>query len=202
MAAAGLSAALVERWQGFRDPGLLGPDPLEEQRREQLARLSVAEAFEPLNPLVLLAEVPAAEALALLIEAHGHCLIVEDGGAAVGLVTLADLQRGLSSTNAAEAGTIQLIDCRRTDLVWLPLSSHLDQLEDQLTPDGLRQIPIFDVPGHLAGYLPQGLPATGLPITSLRGMASRDGMARALAAKFRLQPSKRELTNASATGSA
>jgi len=202
MAAAGLSAALVERWQGFRDPGLLGPDPLEEQRREQLARLSVAEAFEPLNPLVLLAEVPAAEALALLIEAHGHCLIVEDGGAAVGLVTLADLQRGLSSTNAAEAGTIQLIDCRRTDLVWLPLSSHLDQLEDQLTPDGLRQIPIFDVPGHLAGYLPQGLPANGLPITSLRGMASRDGMARALAAKFRLQPSKRELTNASATGSA
>jgi hypothetical protein len=137
-----------------------------------------------------------------LIEAHGHCLIVEDGGAAVGLVTLADLQRGLSSTNAAEAGTIQLIDCRRTDLVWLPLSSHLDQLEDQLTPDGLRQIPIFDVPGHLAGYLPQGLPANGLPITSLRGMASRDGMARALAAKFRLQPSKRELTNASATGSA
>ncbi len=202
MAAAGLSAALVERWQGFRDPGLLGPDPLEEQRREQLAQLPVAEAFEPLSPLVLLAELPAAEALALLIEAHGHCLIVEDGGAAVGLVTLADLQRGLSGALAAETGTVRLIDCRRTDLVWLPLSSHLDQLEDQLTPDGLRQIPIFEVPVHLAGHLPHGLPPTGLPITALRGMASRDGMARALAARFRLQPSKRELTRASATGSA
>ena len=33
MAAAGLSAALVERWQGLTDPGLLGPDLVEEERR-------------------------------------------------------------------------------------------------------------------------------------------------------------------------
>ena len=202
MAAAGLSAALVERWQGFRDPGLLGPDPLEEDRRERLAQLSVADALEPVRPLVLLAELPAAEALALLIEAHGHCLIVQEQGLAVGLVTLADLQRALSGAIASGPSPLRLIDCLRTDLVWLPLASRLDQLEDQLTPDGLRQIPIFDVPGHVAGYLPQGLPSTGLPITALRGLASRDGMARALAARFRLQPSNRELTSASATGSA
>ena len=202
MAAAGLSAALVERWQGFRDPGLLGPDPLEEERRERLAQLAVAEALEPLSPLVLSAGLPAVEALALLIEAHGHCLVVEDRGAAVGLVTLADLQRALSGPMAAASEPATLIDCRRTDLVWLPLSARLDQLEDQLTPDGLRQIPIFEVPEGVAGYLPHGLPIAGLPITSLRGLASRDGMARALAARFRLQPLKRELTSASATGSA
>lgn len=50
MAAAGLSAALVERWQGLADPGLLGPDPQEEHRRRQLAALQVAEAFEPEAP--------------------------------------------------------------------------------------------------------------------------------------------------------
>ncbi|MEI7665839.1 MAG: chloride channel protein [Synechococcaceae cyanobacterium ELA263] len=202
MAAAGLSAALVERWQGFRDPGLLGPDPLEEERRERLAQLSVAAALEPLPPLVLMAELPAAEALSLLIEAHGHCLIVQERGGAVGLVTLADLQRALSGAIATGPSPLRLIDCLRTDLVWLPLYSRLDQLEDQLTPDGLRQIPIFDVPVRVAGYLPQGLPSAGLPIQALRGMASRDGMARALAARFRLQPSNRELTSASATGSA
>ncbi|MEI7952856.1 MAG: chloride channel protein, partial [Synechococcaceae cyanobacterium ELA182] len=196
MAAAGLSAALVERWQGFRDPGLLGPDPLEEERRERLAHLGVAEALEPLSPLVLSGGLPAVEALALLIEAHGHCLVVEDRGAAVGLVTLADLQRALSGAMAAGSEAVTLIDCRRTDLVWLPLSARLDQLEDQLTPDGLRQIPIFEVPEGVAGYLPHGLPAAGLAITALRGLASRDGMARALATRFRLQPSKRELTSA------
>jgi hypothetical protein len=50
MAAAGLSAALVERWQGLADPGLLGPDPLEEERRRHLAGLAVAEALEPEAP--------------------------------------------------------------------------------------------------------------------------------------------------------
>jgi hypothetical protein len=201
MAAAGLSAALVERWQGFRDPGLLGPDPLEEQRRDRLAELSVSEALEPLSPLVLMAEQPAAEALALLIAAHGHCLIVQQRDLAVGLVTLADLQRALSGAAMGAEEPLSLLDCRRTDLVWLPLDSRLDQLEDQLAPDGLRQIPIFDVPGHLAGYLPQGLPSGGLPVTSLRGLASRDGMARALASRLGVQPSKRELTSDSATGS-
>ena len=202
MAAAGLSAALVERWQGYRDPGLLGPDPLEEERRQRLADLPVAEALEPFSPLVLMADLPAAEALTLLIEAHGHCLLIQEHGTAVGLVTLADLQRALSGAAAFGDQPLNLLDCRRTDLIWLPLTSRLDQLEDQLTPDGLRQIPIFEMPAKAAGYLPQGLPSGGLPINALRGLASRDGMARALAARLRVQPSKRELSSDSATGSA
>jgi H+/Cl- antiporter ClcA len=192
MAAAGLSAALVERWQGLADPGLLGPDPLEEQRRRQLAALPVAEAFEPEAPLVLQAELPAHVALRQLVEAHGHCLVVADGAWVVGLVTLADLQRALSAapSRSANGGALMpsLIACRRGDLVWLPLSAQLAQLEDQLSPNGLRQVPVFDVPPAAAAALPHGLPNPGLPVASLRGLASRDGMARALARQ--LQPAQ------------
>jgi len=201
MAAAGLSAALVERWQGLHDPGLLGPDPLEEQRRNQLAALRVAEAFEPDEPLVLPGAMPAGEALARLIRAHGHCLIVAEMGAVVGLVTLADLQRGLAA-GVDQGRLVKLSDCRRGDLVWLPLQAHLDRLEDQLTPNGLRQIPVFDVPPGKAGVLPHGLPTSGLPVATLKGMASRDGMARALARRLQATESLRWATSASATGSA
>ena len=190
MAAAGLSAALVERWQGLADPGLLGPDPLEEQRRRQLAALPVSEAFEPEAPLVLPSDLPAHQALRQLVDAHGHCLVVAEGPWVVGLVTLADLQRVLCAEPergaAGEPPTPTLLACRRSDLVWLPLSAQLAQLEDQLSPNGLRQVPVFDVPAHGAAALPHGLPIPGLPVASLRGMASRDGMARALARQ--LQP--------------
>ena len=185
MAAAGLSAALVERWQGLADPGLLGPDPQEEHRRRQLAALQVAEAFEPEAPLVLAAELPAQKALLQLVEAHGHCLVVADGSWVVGLVTLADLQRALSAEREFnEDGSLPLptlLSCRRGDLVWLPMSAQLAHLEDQLRPNGLRQLPVFDVPAAAAAALPHGLPNPGLPVASLRGLASRDGMARALA---------------------
>ena len=69
MAAAGLSALLVERWQGLADPGLLVPDPVEEERRAQLELVGTVEAPEPEAPLVLpgspaprhtLAQIPAA----------------------------------------------------------------------------------------------------------------------------------------------
>jgi hypothetical protein len=185
MAAAGLSAALVERWQGLADPGLLGPDPLEEKRRRQLAALPVADAFEPEAPLVLPAGLPADQALRQLVEAHSHCLVVADGSWVVGLVTLPDLQRALSAeprrNEGGKALMPSLIACRRSDLVWLPLSAHLAQLEDQLTPNGLRQVPVFDVPAATAAALPHGLPNPGLPVASLQGLATRDGMARALA---------------------
>ncbi len=185
MAAAGLSAALVERWQGLADPGLLGPDPLEEQRRRQLAGLPVAEAFEQEAPLVLPADLAANQALRQLVEAHGHCLMVAEGPWVVGLVTLADLQRALSaefrSAQTGEAPIPKLVDCLRGDLVWLPLTAELAQLEDQLTPNGLRQVPVFDVQAAKTAALPHGLPNPGLAVGALRGLASRDGMARALA---------------------
>jgi len=227
MAAAGLSAALVERWQGLNDPGLLGPDPLEEKRRRILANLAVAEAFDAEAPLVLSAETPAQEALAQLVNSRSHCLIVADGPWAIGLVTLTDLQRALAidlsqnteipsktpqdsppahqpffsslSTNTASYPTfssIALSDCRRADLVWLPLEAQLLQLEDQLTPNGLRQLPVFDVPGLQVGALPVGMPNSGLPIDKLRGLASRDGMALALARIQAQQlPKSAELTD-------
>lgn len=197
MAAAGLSAALVERWQGLADPGLLGPDLLEEQRRRQLTALSVRDAYEPEAPLVLPAALPAHEALGQLVESHGHCLVVVDGPWVLGLVTLPDLQRALSAYQAAgpdqeataqgptASPTVQA--CRRDDLVWLPETAHLAQLEDQLSPNGLRQVPIFAVPAGVAGALPHGLPNGGLPLSALRGVASRDGLSRALA-KHLTQP--------------
>ena len=183
MAAAGLSAALVERWQGLADPGLLGPDLQEEQRRRLLTALAVSDAFEPEAPLVLAADVPADEALAQLVESHGHCLLVADGAWVVGLVTLPDLQRAISSLPASPtAGSMPtLLACRRGDLVWLPETAHLAQLEDQLNPNGLRQLPVFALDQLGGEALPQGLPGKGLPLAALRGIASRDGMARALA---------------------
>jgi hypothetical protein len=197
MAAAGLSAALVERWQGLADPGLLGPDLLEEKRRRQLTALSVRDAYEPEAPLVLPADLPAHEALSHLVESHGHCLVVADGPWVLGLVTLPDLQRALSAYQAAgphQKPTAQeptaiptLQACRRGDLVWLPETAHLAQLEDQLSPNGLRQVPIFAVPAGVAGALPHGLPSGGLPLSALRGVASRDGLSRALA-KHLTQP--------------
>ena len=184
MAATGLSAVLVERWQGFQDRGLLGADPLEDRRRLELAGIPVAEAFEPGEPLVLPSSTPAAAAVERLIEVHGHCLIAAEEGRAVALVTLTDLQRGLSAAMERHQ-VISLGECRRCELVWLPLGARLDRLEDQLTPNGLRQIPVFEVTEGLGGQLPQGLPGDGLPITALRGLASRDGLALALARRLR-----------------
>jgi hypothetical protein len=184
MAAAGLSAALVERWQGLADPGLLGPDPVEEQRRNQLASFSVAEAMEPEAPLVLPGDTLAAEALVQLLEAHAHCLIVEDDDWVIGLVSLADLQRGLTAGTPA----LRLADCRRSELVWLSSEASLSQLEDQLSPNGLRQLPVFRLADPGLPKLPVGVPSTGLPVAALQGLASRDGMARALARLATMPP--------------
>lgn len=184
MAAAGLSAVLVERWLGFQATDVLGQDLQEQRRRSQLAEVGVCEALEPSLPPILPADLPAGEALARLLASHGHCLLVVEAGSAVGLVTLADLRGTLMAANERQGPPQRLIDCRRGDLVWLPLGARLDQLEDQLTPDGLRQVPVFAIEDGVGGHLPQGLPATGLPIEAFRGMASRDGMARALAARL------------------
>jgi hypothetical protein len=200
MAAAGLSAALVERWQGIHDPGLLGPDPLEERRRGQLATISVVEAFEPEAPLVLPAAMPAGEALGRLIGSHGHCLMVEDEGLILGLVTLADLQRALAS-ELQQPDEPVLRRCLRTELVWLPDGVNLDRLEDQLGPNGLRQVPVFEVTEGTGVHLPHGLPPGGLEVGRLRGLASRDGMARAIARQLQAA-SERCPIRASATGSA
>jgi len=177
MAAAGLSAALVERWQGLADPGLLGPDLAEEQRRGDLALIPVQEAFEPEAPLVLASDTTAAAALSQLLEAHGHCLVLEADGWVVGLVTLADLQRGIS----AGGPELPLAECRRSELVWLAADANLAQLEDQLRPNGLRQLPVFRLEDPALPKLPVGPPAGGLPLAALEGLASRDGLARALA---------------------
>jgi H+/Cl- antiporter ClcA len=190
MAAAGLSAALVERWQGISDPGLLGPDPREELRRRQLAAVSVVEALAAEAPLVLPREVPAIAALEQLVAAQGHCLLVSEGDLVLGLVTLPDLQRALATASANSQGNgtlltpVTLGDCQRSELVWLPLEASLAQLEDQLRPSGLRQLPVFALEGGGGQALPVGLPRRGLPLGQLRGLASRDGLARALASQL------------------
>ena len=177
MAAAGLSALLVERWQGMADPGLLGPDLMEEQRRGRLASIGVMEALEPESPLVLAASTPAATALQQLLDAHGHCLVVADDDWALALVTLEDLQRPISAGRPQQP----LRECRRSDLLWLSSDANLAQLEDQLQPNGLRQVPVFRLEDPALPKLPVGIPGTGLPLAALQGLASRDGMARALA---------------------
>ncbi|MEB3332841.1 MAG: chloride channel protein [Synechococcaceae cyanobacterium] len=202
MAAAGLSAALVERWQGLQVYGLVGSDPVEEHRRALLHGLTVEEAFEPLAPLVLPSTLAATDALARLVGAHSHCTLISEEGSVVGLVTLPDLQRALSAA-VAEGRDVELIDCRRGELVWLRLDAGLDQLEDQLVPNNLRQIPVFAVSQGTGGMLPHGIPGGGLPLAQLRGMASRDGMARALARRLQRQAADSlRLTRLTATGSA
>jgi len=200
MAAAGLSAALVERWQGFDIAGLVGADPIEERRRANLASLSVREAFEPSAPLVLSADTPATDALTLLALAHGHALLVLEKEQVIGLVSVHDLQRALS---AAEGRTesLPLGACLRGDLLWLPVSAGLDRLEDQLQPGGLRQIPVFSVEEGAGGFLPNGLPPGGLPLSSLQGLASRDGLTWALARQLQQRPLEKSATKVSATGS-
>jgi H+/Cl- antiporter ClcA len=183
MAAAGLSAALVERWMGVADPGLLGPDRREEERRARLAALPLIEALEPEAPLVLAADTPPALALQQLVQARGHAVVVVHDEWVVGLATLEDLQRALS----ADPAPYTLLACRRADLVWLPLAASLAQLEDQLGPNGLRQLPVFAVDPLAFPHLPDGLPAMGLPLETLRGMASRDGLACALARQLSTQ---------------
>jgi hypothetical protein len=177
MAAAGLSALLVERWKGMADPGLLGPDLPEEQRRARLASIAVVDALEPESPLVLDGSTSAAAALEKLLDAHGHCLVVEEGGWVMALVTLEDLQRPISAGLSHQP----LRDCRRSDLLWLCAEANLCQLEDQLQPNGLRQVPVFALDDQALPKLPVGIPSTGLPLSALQGLASRDGMARALA---------------------
>jgi hypothetical protein len=106
----------------------------------------------------------------------------------VALVTLADLQGSIAA--AGEQGcAVTVLECRRSDLVWLPLSARLDRFEDQIKARGHRQVPVFDVPDGQLAYLPEGLPSQGLPLSRLRGLASRDGLARALARRFQACPS-------------
>jgi len=207
MAAAGLSAALVERWQGFQSVDLLGRDLMEEQRRNLMASISVLEALEPEAPLVLPASTSTSRALDLLIEVHGHCLLVTDQGKTIGLVNLSDLQRGLQRqkqdlTSSGPGSLSKLRDCLRSEMVWLPGGATLSQLEDQLVPGGLRQVPVFDVSGEREAMLPIGLPASGLPEAKLLGLASRDGMARAVARNLQRAGSSAAEMSASATGSA
>jgi hypothetical protein len=180
MAAAGLSALLVERWQGLADPGLLGPDSVEEDRRAQLQLVGIEEALDPEAPLVLPASLAPRQALAQLLAAHGHCLLLEEGGWILGLVTLEDLQRILT----ANPDSAVLADCLRTELVWLPADADLSRLEDQLRPNGLRQLPVFEIDDRLPAQLPHGLPSGGLGVEQLQGLASRDGLARALARRL------------------
>jgi hypothetical protein len=142
-----------------------------------------------------------------LIEVHGHCLLVTDQGKAIGVVNLSDLQRGLQRqkqdmtlSEADRASTLR--DCLRSEMVWLPGSATLDQLEDQLVPGGLRQVPVFDVSAQREALLPVGLPAGGLPESRLLGLASRDGMARAVARTLQRVESSDAEIKASATGSA
>jgi hypothetical protein len=160
----------------------------------------VTEAFEPEAPLVLPAAMPAGEALGRLIASHGHCLLVEEADLILGLVTLADLQRALAS-ELNRQGQPDLRNCLRTELVWLHEGVSLDRLEDQLGPNGLRQVPVFEVSEGIGGQLPHGLPAGGLEVGRLRGLASRDGMARAIARRLQAA-SERSPIRASATGSA
>lgn len=207
MAAAGLSAALVERWQGFQSVDLLGRDLMEEQRRNLIASISVLEALEPEAPLVLPATTSTSRALDLLIEVHGHCLLVTDQSKAIGLVNLSDLQRGLQRQKqdqalAGPATASTLRDCLRSEMVWLPGRATLNQLEDQLVPGGLRQVPVFDVSAEGVALLPIGLPSAGLPESKLLGLASRDGLARAVARNLQRLGSSEAEMSASATGSA
>jgi len=127
-------------------------------------------------------------------------LLVIENEKVIGLISLQDLQRGLS---AAEGRTedLSLGACRRGDLLWLPESAQLDRLEDQLVPGGLRQIPVFAVEESIGGYLPHGLPNGGLPLSALQGVASRDGLAWALARQLQQRPFEKSATKASATGS-
>ena len=67
---------------------------------------------------------------------------------------------------------------------------------------GHRQVPVFDVPDGNLGYLPEGPPPAGLPVARLRGLASRDGLARALARRFQSAGRTDWPISASATGSA
>jgi H+/Cl- antiporter ClcA len=180
MAAAGLSALLVERWQGLADPGLLGPDSVEEERRAQLQLVGIEEALDGEAPLVLPASLAPRQALAQLLAANAHCLLLEEGGWILGLVTLEDLQRILT----ANAESAVLADCLRTELVWLPTDADLSRLEDQLRPNGLRQLPVFAIDDGLPAQLPHGLPSEGLAVAQLQGLASRDGLARALARRL------------------
>ncbi|MCX5950948.1 MAG: CBS domain-containing protein [Cyanobacteria bacterium] len=137
-----------------------------------------------------------------LIAAHGHCLLVVDPAEVnvVGIVTLTDLQQALNAAHQ-QGGPVSLGECRRNDLVWLPDSAHLGDLEDQLGSQGIRQVPVFAVS---AGPLPRGLPSNGLGLDALRGLASRDGLALALARHdYQDAISEQSLaSSASATGSA
>ena len=103
--------------------------------------------------------------------------MLEADGWVAGLVTLADLQRGIS----AGGPELPLADCRRAELVWLAADANLSQLEDQLRPNGLRQLPVFRLEDPALPKLPVGPPAGGLPLAALEGLASRDGLARAVA---------------------
>ena len=156
-----------------------GVVPLDREvaQRLRLAGKPVLEALEPESPLVLPASTTADVALQQLLAAHGHCLVVEEDGWVLALVTLEDLQRPISAGLAEQP----LRDCRRSDLIWLSVEANLAQLEDQLSPNGLRQLPVFQLQDPGLPKLPVGVPSTGLPVAGLQGLASRDGMARALA---------------------
>ena len=116
------------------------------------------EALEPEAPLVLDGSTPTALALQQLLDAHGHCLVVESDEWVLGLVTLGDLQRAISAGGSEQP----VAACRRSELLWLPAGASLAALEDQLRPNGLRQLPVFALQEQGLPKLPHGLPGAGL----------------------------------------
>ncbi|NDG00232.1 MAG: chloride channel protein, partial [Synechococcaceae bacterium WBB_32_011] len=148
-----------------------------------MAAVLAGAARAPLTALLLLFELTRDIRIVLpLMAATGlSALLVEQAGWVKGLITLADLQQVLNSKQSVSF----LQDCLRSELVWLPSSADLSRLEDQLRPNGLRQLPVFMVEDGLSAQLPQGLPPEGLAVTQLQGIASRDGLARALARRIK-----------------
>lgn len=167
MAAVGLSVWLVERIKpsltARSNLGQLNLNVEQDENRELLQQTLVVEAMYEL-PLMLPATISVVQAgLALMSDRRRSALVVNDTEQLVGIITLEDINRALSSGKQYKNETEwyatsseidvnlshqQLIDICTTEILYAYTDELLSEALDRMAARGLHQLPVVERDNH------------------------------------------------------
>lgn len=175
MAAVGLSAWLVERWQPNSTQEPKPPAPglavAKSSEPEVLRQIQVTEAMIQ-HPLMLASSLSALEAGKVLVRSKTHtALILDPAEQLIGIVTLNDISRAfaLADSKSGSATSVNPLDLKVSDVCTKTLLSvfadeTLAEALNRMATRGLHQLPVVsrDDPPQVLGLLTK----EGIDLTS------------------------------------